>query len=511
MGSLQRITKNLLSMFFSNIVSILTELVLPAVFLRSYGKVGYADWLVLTAAVAYLSTLNFGMETFVNQDLAIRFNRGERESYHVAQSTALRALLGIVTVAGMLCLVIFALPVERFLNLSLSHLTASLALYFVALQVLVGALIFSYFAGNYMGVGLAHRGNNWNNAQRLGSATILTGLAWVHAPLFALAIAQFAWYLLLLTAMLIDLKIVARAIFPTLRYWDWPVLKAMLPASGYFGVIFWSTFLCYQLPIILLQRIVGPAPVVMLTLGRKIFGLGRQVLNGLTQSMAPEITRIFGAGNWPAMAKLYTYSERMIFALIAVVNLPLFIFSPLVLHVWLSTVHRGDLGVFSLTPFLLIAAINMALCVKEHKFQFQFSTNTHVALAKIMFFTYLTMSLLSLLTIRWYGLTGFLATWLVTELVQTVAIMQLNAALFAGHGQLRHHYAVRLALLATVGLTAGAVTIHATRNWGYWQQAGVDAAVIAPVLLVSFLAFDIRDLSSTMKSKVLTRFRTTPA
>lgn len=506
MGVLQRILKNLFAMFLSNIISILTELVVPVVFLRSYGKTGYADWLVLTAAVSYLSTLNFGLQTFVNQDLAMRLSRGEQESFHVEQSTALRALLGVVVIAAAACLVIFFLPIERYLGLNVSHATASLTLYFIALQVLVGSLIFSYFSGNYMGAGLAHRGSNWNNAQRFGNAALLTLLAWQHMPLSILALGQFLWYLVLLAAMLLDQKLVAPQIFPSLWYWNFQSLKTMLPASGYFGMIYWSTFLCYELPLILLRKITGPAAVVMLVLGRKIFGLSRQVLNGLTQSMGPEITRIFGEGSWPDLLRLYTYSERMIFALIAMMNIPLFIFSPVLLHLW---IHRPEL--FSMVPFLLIASINTVLCVKEHKVQFQFSTNTHKTLAKVMFISYVAMSGISVLTIRRFGLSGFLSVWLITELVQTLVIMRLNSKLFEAHERLKHHYAVRLMILAISGLGAGAAVIHVTLGSSYLYQAAAGSLVAVPVILCAFLIFGLRDLSSAMKHKLLARFRPTAA
>jgi O-antigen/teichoic acid export membrane protein len=506
MSVVQRIMKNLGAMFASNIVSVLTELLQPFIFLHAYGTSLYADWIVLSAAVAYLANLNFGLQTFINQDLAVRYNRGEREGYHVQQSTALRLLLGIVLAAATVCLVIFALPVEKLLHLSISHRAATWTLYLIALQILTGNLIFSYFAGNFMGVGLAHRGTHWGNAQRLCTTLLLCGLAWWHAPFPLMAGAQLALYLFFVVAVLVDLRRLAPDIFPTLRHWDRSALSGILKPSGYFGLIFWSTFLSFQLPVLLLQRMAGPQTVVLFTLGRKLFGMARQVLNGITQSMGPEITRLFGQGDWSAMIKLYDYSERLIFFLTTVGNTALYIASPLLLLLWM---HRP--GLFQSTAYVLLAAVNITLCVKEHKYQFQFATNTHTVLAKVMFTGYIIMVVVSLVTIRRYGLNGFLWTWLLVEMVQTALILRMNKELFTGKegtsvAAVDAGYLLRLAGVSTAGLIAGMFLLRHTREWSYTLQAGSDLVLIALIAGVAFFVFQMAGMGKQMRAKLASRF-----
>src|ERR1700760_3442425 len=118
MGSLRRILKNLFALFVANMNTLLNQLLLPPIFLHRYGIALYGEWLALSVGVAYLRTLNFGIQTFVNQDLTVRFHRGEFELYHVRQSTALRLLLGICSVAATLCLVIFFAHPSRLLRLT---------------------------------------------------------------------------------------------------------------------------------------------------------------------------------------------------------------------------------------------------------------------------------------------------------------------------------------------------------------------------------------------------------
>lgn len=503
MGSFKLILKNLAAIFTSNVISILIELVQLPLFLHSYGKMVYADWLALSSAISYLSTLNFGLQTFVNQDLAIRYNRGEMDGFHVRQSSALRALIGTAMLAAAGCLVIFFLPIERWLNLSLSHFAATLALYFIALQILMGSLIFNYFSNAYMGVGLSHRGNNWNNAQRFSNGVLLCVMALMREPLYALAIGQFVLYVVLFVFLLIDLKRKASPIFPTLKYWDRSALTGMLKPSAYFALIYAGNFLAYEMPILLLRKFAGAVPVIMFNSGRKIFSSGRQILTGLTQSIGPEVTRIYGQGNWDRLYKLYDYSERVIFFLVASLNVPLFLASPFLIQVW-----SRQKGLFDLPSYALLGMTAVMICIKEHKMQFQFSTNTHIALGRVLFITYLVMTVVSAVAIHFYGLTGFAATWLVTESFLVWDTVRQNKLLFAGREAISGGYVVRLTLLALTGFALGFVLLRlqSVQAWPMPQRVAVGAGESLAVIGTAWFLFHVSELSGYLKEKVQGKF-----
>src|SRR6202034_1973716 len=100
-------------------------------------------------------------QTYMNQDLALRFQRSETQGYHIRQSTALRLLLGMVLTVATLLLAFFAVPFDSLLKLHISRSAAQWALYLLALQVLFN-ILFGYLTGIFMGVALAHRGNYWS-------------------------------------------------------------------------------------------------------------------------------------------------------------------------------------------------------------------------------------------------------------------------------------------------------------------------------------------------------------
>jgi hypothetical protein len=146
----------------------------------------------------------------------------------------------------------------------------------------------------------------------------------------------------------------------------------------------------------------------------------------------------------------------------------------------------------------------MTLSAKEHKFQFQFSTNTHEALARIMFGSYVALAVLAMPMVRWQGMMGFLYTWLAIELFQVIRIVGLNRQLFAHTGEHRLHYLFRLTAACVVALPAAGWLLAHTDHSSYPLQIGVALAVSAALMAITFWLFHLRPIAG----KLLVRLRT---
>jgi len=512
MGPFQRILKNLGVQFAGKMISIIQQVVIPPIFIYRYSTVGFGEWLALSSSVAVLSTLNFGVQTYMNQDLALRFQRGETQGYHVRQSTALRLIAGVVVTAAVLLLSFFFIPFDSLLKLHISRAAAQWTLYLLALQVLSN-IILGYFGGIFMVVALAHRGGHWNNVQALVSSVALLLGVMLRAPFPVLAAIQLACFLLSIAGVLIDLRSTAPEVFPSIRHWDGLAVKDILKGSGYFGLLSFSTFLTYSAPLIIMQRLVGPVAVAGFGLMRTIFSMCRQMLTIVTQSMGPEITNLFGRRDWPALSRLYNYSERLIFFTISLVNLGVLMLSPVLITLWVhkkavaGAPHHNVSDLFMVYPYVLSSAISIVVSLKEHKFMFQFSTNTHVELARVMFFSYIAMVVLSVGTIRYYGITGFLWTWLAIETLQTVRLIRLNEKLFAHIEKIDTVYITRLTALCIVCLFLAYAVLSHTSTLPLSSQTLI--AVIATLLVgaLSWHVFSVKEVYFNM----LARFSKRPA
>jgi O-antigen/teichoic acid export membrane protein len=523
MGPLQRILKNLAALVTGRMVSILQQIVVPPIFIHFYRLDGYGEWMVLSGAVAALGMLNFGVQTFMNQDLAIRFNRGETEGYHIRQSTALRLLGSVVAAAAVLLLGFFFIPFDTMLKLDISRHAAQLTLYLLALQVLF-TILFGYFGGIFMGVNLNHRSTHWNNAQALCSAVGLLIGVLLHKPFPVLAGIQLSSLLLCIVGVLIDLRRTAPEVFPSLKYWDGTSIREILSGSGYFGMLEMSTFFVYQAPLLIMQRMIGPGAVAAFTLMRTIFSMCRQILSTFTQAMSAEITVLYGRRDWPSLTRLYNYSERFIFFLIALVNLSVLMLSPVLITVWIHKKSSGSMvhdaigsftalllhakvsELFAVYPYVLSSALSIIISLKEHKSQFQFSTNTHVEMARSVFFSYVTMVFVSVGTIHYAGVNGFLWTWLIVELMLTARLVTLNNKLFKHVEEIDTVYITRLSLLCVAGLLLAFAALPHSSGLPLSMQALLATAVAAAVGMLAWQIFRMKEVFASMKGRLSNRF-----
>ncbi|MGH9615814.1 MAG: hypothetical protein ACRD28_03660, partial [Acidobacteriaceae bacterium] len=231
------------------------------------------------------------------------------------------------------------------------------------------------------------------------------------------------------------------------------------------------------------------------------FSMSRLILIGPTQALAPEITRLFGRQQWRELTAIYNYSERLIFSLIPVVNLGILIVSPVLLTVWL---HKPDL--FFVLPYVITCAISMTLSAKEHKFQFQFSTNTHERLARIMFFSYIVLVLVAIPMVHWLGMLGFLYSWLAIELYQVVRIIGLNRKLFAHTGQHVLRYVYRLAGIGAIGLCGAGMVLARTHFLLYRMQFATGFGFSVAIAIVSFFLFNMQEIVKKLYTMFRNRF-----
>src|ERR1700744_2209714 len=96
--SLKRILQLMLSYFIGQGVAVITQLIVPPLFLHFYenGLEVYGEWVALSAAISYLGTLNYGIQTYANNQTTILYNRGLLEEAKSVQASAVRLLLIII-------------------------------------------------------------------------------------------------------------------------------------------------------------------------------------------------------------------------------------------------------------------------------------------------------------------------------------------------------------------------------------------------------------------------------
>jgi len=446
--TLRRIAKVFAAQNIGQLINVITQLLLPPVFLRVFGTSLYGQWITLSAAVSYLSTLNYGVQTYTNMQMTIHFNRGEVQECREVQSAGLRILLCAFIGWGLLLLAVFAMPVDRWLHLTVPQSSAQLALYFLGMQIMCG-MIFGFFSGSYMVFGQAHRGTHMANANQLLGVLAMVTMVFLRMPFPIIAAAQVVVTLLLTAYLNFDLSHREPLIKPTLRYWKSGSLASILKPSAQYMLLASTTFLAYQVPIILMQRILGPAVVVVYSVTRTIYSMSRRLLYLLTNSLGPEVTLIYGQGDWRRLHRLYDLSERIVLLFVPPMTFGSMLATPLLLWIWLRKEQLFDPGLC-----IVLGLTVSVMAIKEHKYQFQFSSNKVAAISYLSVISYTIMILVAIPAMLEFGVLGFLWTWLICETIGLFILLRLNDQLFDREAVLDHSRIYRLFAVLAVGTAA---------------------------------------------------------
>jgi O-antigen/teichoic acid export membrane protein len=500
--SLQRILRMLMSFFTGQGVTIVSQLLIPPFFLLRYadGVEVYGEWVALSAAVTYLSTLNYGIQTYANNQMTIEYNRGSVDGAKTLQASALRLLLLVVGVLSVVGLAVFFMPIGRWLNLKhVGPEEASLTLYLLILQMLVN-MLFALFANSYMMIGRMHRGANWMIFQRLAATLGLALCAWFRASFAALALVQLVSVVIFGVLVVMDVRRVAPILTPSLRYGHWRDIRPILRPSAHFGLLSLSSFLTWQGPVLLIQTLLGPTSVTVFSLARTVFSMGRQALAILSFSIGQEITLLIGQRNWPQLKRLYDLSERVVLLLVPIFSVGVLLVSPFLFAIWL---HRRNLYDPSLC--FIMAIISAVMGIKEHKYQFQSSSNEHERLAKFTLGAYAAMLVAAGFLMQSFGIFGFMVAWLAAEIAQTIYILRLNMQLFPPESAISVAPVVRLVAVLTVAFGLAAWPVFASVNWPLPTVVAVAAGVMLIISTASYFAFGLEEVRVVLLTKIRQR------
>ncbi len=478
-------------------LTLATQLLLPPAFLHYYGLSLYGEWIVLTGTLSYLATLNFGITTYASNELTMLRRRGEMEQYRQLQGSTLALLMCMVCIGLALTSSVFLFPLGELLHLSaVAPRDVTVTAFFLGLQMLVNILA-GYYNSLFMVVEQTHRGLSWGIARSFGSTVVCFILTMFRADFRYLALGQFVAVLVITLLSIYDLKRRLGELPLGLQGANWKTAVQTLKPSGMFAMIYAQQLLVYQVPINMLQWILGPSFVVLFSTSRTILSAARQVLSPITNAIAPEITFSFASRDMKKMLYIFHQSERIVFAGIPIANLGAFLFAPIVVRVWL---HRP--GLFDLYTYGLMALISGAISMRDHKQFFQFSTNVHYRLSMIVFWGNLLMVGASLPLIRQFGLYGFLFAWLVSEVTQMGLIYRENRELFDHDASITLRQVIKLAVVMSLSLPVCMTLVH----FALQRSLGVVGAVASigemAVIAESYFVFGLRDVWTEFEQKI---------
>jgi O-antigen/teichoic acid export membrane protein len=494
---LKRILKTLAALGAGHGVQTLTQALLPPVFISSFGVQGYGEWLALSAAVGYLGTLDFGLQTYVLNRLTALYHKGELKEFHRVQSVGLWLALGFVGIGSLIASLAFVLPLSRWLRIPSPPSRVSWTAFWLGLQILA-SIPLGQVLGIYRAFGQAYRGVMWGNSHRVLLLVATLTLAYLRAPFSLIAFAQFLTVAGVLVTCAGWLWRSQPELHPRLDYWRGAMAWEILKPSAFFGFFVLNNFVVYQAPVLLLQRFLGAQPVVVFSVARTLFSFARQGAALLQQAIAPEITRLDGLGDRDKLVRVYVLFESLLCSGVLIVNAGLLLLSPTLLTLWLKHPQLFDLWVF-----VMVMLVSILASVKEYKLYFQYMTNKHAKSGLMTFLSYSAMVLASVPAIQWFGVVGFVSVWLAAETFQIFMVHSYNSRLFAAHKEISLHPTARLAasLAVVVGLAVLMNSfLHSTRL--LWQTLAA-LSVMGLLAMASYFLFDLQAILREGRGRLL--------
>ena len=471
----QRVLKTIAALGVGQIIHILTQLVLPPVFITAYGTDGFALWLLLTAATAHLNTLDFGLQTYLVNELIVLRHRGDTRRFHQLQSVGMRLSLSLVFCGLMLAGVACALPLGKWIGFE-DSLGTQWTLFFLAVQVL-GGILFGQVNGLYRVIGQAPRGVRWSNLLRFSSLAATALLALIHSPFWLIAAAQAGCLLAVLLVVLFTLRDRAPEIFPRLSYWNATTAGRVLRQSSFFGLFTLNQWLVFQGPVLLLNRVAGPSAVVTFSVARTLFSFVRQIGNLVLAALAPELARLKGLNDRATLSRACRQTESLIHAVALLVGTMVFLATPALLRYWL-----GQPELYDPVIFLGVMLASLVMLVKEIKLYFQHATNEHVPTAIVTIAAYLLMLIGAIPAMRLWQVSGLLMVWLLAEMVQVLFLQRFNERL------LGTEEGVKWKSLRRVGSGLALVALVLSVSPSILRTSGVCGQLIGATVLLPVLA-----------------------
>jgi O-antigen/teichoic acid export membrane protein len=500
--NLRRILQLALTSFFAQGVSVITQFLVPPFFLRYYpdGLRVYGEWIALSASISYLGTLNYGIQTYANNQTAILFSGGKEDEARDVQASALRLLLLLVGLFVLGGVGVLFIPVGAWLKLThVSVAAASLTLYLLIVTMALG-MLFSLLTNSYLIIGKLHRGNFWSDGQRLFNVVCLSVALYLHSSFPVLALVQLCTLAIFILMVLIDMRKTASILLPSLRHGTWRQTLGILKPSAHFGLIALGGFLTWQGPVLLIQRILGPGAVAIFALVRVVFQMSRQILSVASTMVSQDITLLFGKEDWKTLRRLYDLSERVVMLLIPVVSIGSLLLCPFLFTVWL---HKRS--IYEPVLCLLMAILSAVLGIKEHKTQFQSSSNQHEEFSIFMLIGYSVMLFVGIFTTKYFGLTGFMITWIAWEIIQTAFVLKLNSKLFPPEMAVSHQPIVRLVLFLMVAFGLAIWPAKHEVAWSLPAVVGFTAASSALLGVAAYYVFGLEAIRSILIDRLRRR------
>lgn len=282
---------------FNQIVTLATQLLLVPILLSAWGIDRYGAWLLLSVVPTYLTLSDLGFTAIAKNEMAMSMVRGDRgavlRTYH---SVALLLLTIAIVVMAVLALFVAGVRLTHLWPLAqTSEGEAGLTLLILGGVVIVFQFMLLGAAGLRC-IGRPAEEVLWGAAARFCEAGAAGGAALAGGGFVEAAGAMLVIRVALTGALFLRLRRLAPWLTPWGAHWSMGDVRRLFgPSLSYMCYVAGSA-VTVQGPVLALGSIGTARDVAIFSATRTLTRLGVAASNVLSFSVAPEYSRLFGAG-----------------------------------------------------------------------------------------------------------------------------------------------------------------------------------------------------------------------
>ncbi len=371
---LKRVAHAFLAFFFGQGIGVVASLLLVPLYLHVWSPALYGEWLALYSAVAYLSMLDMGVQTYAVNRMTQAYARGDLQEYRQIQHSAF-ALYSGVAAAGTagVAILAFCAPIRSWFHLTTTdQRSVSIVVLLLGAQLLwtlPGSLVFHVYATT----GNLPRSQWVANGLRI-STLALTAAALVFWPkLPVLAAVQLGCFLAVFVFVLWDVRRRFPGLLPGWRCADFSLLGPVFKQSLLFALIDLAIGAALQGSNLIVAVVIGATGLALFATTRTLANSIRQLVGLFVNAASTDLTRMEALED---KSRLTLAFRLLVFTSVAIslaVSASLWFEGASVFSTW--THGRLLPDEFLLRTFLLwlvlqspwVAASTIPLCTNKHR------------------------------------------------------------------------------------------------------------------------------------------------
>lgn len=331
----RRVTQGAGANLLGQVINVIGQLVQVPLLLAAWGTTQYGEWLSLSAVVAYLSLLDFGVQTYATNKLTQCRATGNREQYTRVLHSAWALDVALAGAAAAIVIpALLILPFDRWLKLhETGHGVAWIAASLLAVQTII-ALPFGLLTGIYRTLNEYPREQLTVIARQATViiATVVT--AWLGGGVAAVAAAQLGAVALPALYAWRDI----RSRHPEARLGFSQASRAtalsFLHPSLLFLVLQLAGAAALQGATLMAGGMFGSAAVATFVSLRTLANLSQQGITSVRNALWPEVAAMDAVGDHGGLRRLHTLLAKLSMLIWLCAAIVLFFEGGTLVHVW---------------------------------------------------------------------------------------------------------------------------------------------------------------------------------